>query len=375
MKIPDTVRRSLYILAAFSLSLVGVFSEALGHASANQITTRSITMSNSSITGTNVEYKAGFVVTTTGNIGGVVIDFCSNDPIIGDTCTAPTGFNTNKATTTVSGQTGAGLGTLAVDTTNSTANKLILTTTAASVSATTAVTISIGDGTTNGFTNPTSAAGSFYARIYTYATTAAAQGHNTNSPSGYVDYGGIALSTAAVINITAKVQETLSFCVYKTTCGDDPSFTIGHTVGTATVIDSSVIDTSDTNFSIATNANGGAAIRMKGDTLKSGANDIDAAGVSNTFVAGTENFGVRVSATGTNITATSPYNGAAGVYSLVVTGGGTNDITSTFGGQVAALSAPVNSSVSTIRFAATASNTTPAGTYTAAEQLIATGTF
>ncbi|HLZ14832.1 MAG TPA: hypothetical protein VKQ34_02460 [Candidatus Saccharimonadales bacterium] len=338
-------------------------------------------MSSSASTGTNasnVEYQVAFTTASTNNIGGVVIDFCSNDPIIGDSCTAPGGFSVNKSTNTLGTQ--VGITGLSIDTTNSTTNTLIMTRTASSISSGTAVTIPIGNGTTTGFTNPNTV-GSFYARIYTYDTVAHAQAHSPNSPTNYVDYGGIALSTVAIINITAKVQETLSFCVYPHagTCGTDPSFTIGHTVGTATVIDSSVVDTAQDDFSISTNASNGVVVRMKGDTLKSGSNTIPAAGTSAvTFVGGTAKFGFRVSTSGTNITATAPYNGGTGTqYGLDVTASNSpnTNVTSTFGGQFATLSGPTNNSVSTLEFAATASNTTPAGTYTAAEQLIATGTF
>jgi hypothetical protein len=270
-------------------------------------------------------------------------------------------------------------------TSDSTNNRIIITNgSGGNINAGIPISFDLGNGTTNGFTNPSvttpaTDSATFYARIYTYTTAAAATSHNTNSPSGYQDYGGIALGIVPTINITAKVQETLSFCVYKTTCGDDPSFTIGHTVGTATVIDANQIDPADVNFSISTNANGGAKIRMKGDTLKSNGNSISAAGASAfTFVAGTEKFGVRVSTAGTNITAAAPYNGAAGDYGLDITTADsdtTANIKGSFGGVIATLSGPVNNSVTTLTFAAAASNTTPAGTYTAAEQLITTGSF
>lgn len=370
------LKRIPYLVIACTLATVSLFSYHIEHASAAQITTRSIRISNSTPDANFVANLITFTTATTGNVGGIVVDFCSNTPIIGDTCNAPSGFDVNETTTTIVNQTG--ITGLSIDAAT-TANKLILARTAGSVTAPQITTIELGNGTTTGFHNPT-AVGSFYARIYTYATTAAAQGHVQNTPTGYVDYGGIAMSTAAVINITARVMETLSFCVYPTagTCGDDPSITIGHAVGTTTVISETQFDTATANFSISTNANGGASIRMKGDTLKSGSNDINAAGTPAVlFVSGdgVEHFGLRVSTAGTGITATAPYNGAADTFGFVVTGGGTNDVTSTYGGQIASLGAPVNNSVSTITFAASASSTTPAGTYTAAEQLIATGTF
>ena len=372
MKVRNKIQRALYVALAVTLTTLSVVPGwVVQHASALQVTTRSIRIGTATPNANNVAYRIAFTTATTGNIGGIVVDFCSNTPIIGDACTAPTAFDVNEGTTTIVNQTG--ITGLSIDAAT-TANKLILGRTASSVTAPQAAVIELGDGTTTGFHNP-SAVGSFYARIYTYATTAAAQGHNQGTPTGYVDYGGIALSTAAVINITARVMETLSFCVYNATCGDDPSITIGHVVGTTTVIDDTAVDVADVTFSLSTNANGGAIIRMKGDTLKSGANDINAAGAAVTFTNGTERFGLRMQTPGTNITATAPYNGAAGDYGLVVTGGGADDVTATYGGQIAALSGPTNGSISTIRFAAAASNTTTAGTYTAAEQLIATGTF
>ena len=380
MKVRIKLRRSAYIAVAAVLSIVGVLSGLADHAAAGQVTVRSIRMSASNASATNVIYRVGFTVFTTGNVGGVAIDFCSNNPIIGDACselktdnTTPWTFDVNEGSLTVENENNIGALTVDSATTN---NTVILTTTAASISSGTQVSFELGNGTTGGVTNIDEYT-SFYARIYTYATSAGAQGHNTNTPAGYVDYGGIAMSTARVINITARVMETLSFCVYKTACGDDPSLTLGHTVGTATVIDDTAVDTGTANFRISTNANGGATIRMKGDTLKTagGANDINAAGSpAVAFVAGTENFGLRISTAGTNITAVAPYAHATN-YGLVVTGGGTDDVTSTYGGSIATLSGPTNNSISTITFAAAASNTTTAGTYTAAEQLIATGTF
>jgi len=178
------------------------------------------------------------------------------------------------------------------------------------------------------------------------------------------------MSTGKIINITARVMESLSFCVYSSSCGDDPSMTIGH--GTNNILDATAVDTKTANFSISTNAQSGATIRLKGDTLKSGTNSIAAAGASPiTIVAGTANFGMRISAAGTNTTATSPYNGGSGSQY----GFNTANTTSTYGDNIATLSGPVNSSASTMTFAATAANTTPAGIYTAAEQLIATGQF
>lgn len=372
MKIADRVQRSLYVVASCLLVGVATFSAIRGHAAAaTQITARSITMSNSNAGTTGVTYKVSFKAAASYQLKGIVVDFCDNDPLPGDTCTLPTGFSLTaspaiaNASPSVAWTAASSNSNRTLTLTNTTGTALTAGTTVVSFEVTTVA-------------NPTTDNHSFYARIFTYTstTTGYTDGQSSANEGAFTEYGGIALSTGKVINITAKVQETLSFCVYNTACGDDPSFTLGHTAGTATVIDNSVVDTSTAKFSISTNANGGVAVRMKGDTLKSGSNSIAAKGATaGAITAGTANFGLYLSALGTNMSATAPYTTSASNYAFDVSSAGTSDVTTTYGGQLAALSGPTTASVTTITFGATASPTTPAGTYTAAEQLIAAGTF
>jgi hypothetical protein len=365
------MKRSLYVIAAFLITTASVFSGMIEHTSAAQVTTRSIQMSNSNQGTTGVTYKVTFTAGGTYTAKGIVIDFCDSSPLPGDSCTLPTGFSiTGSPAVANASPNPTGNWTAAA---SNTGNRTLTLTNSTGISVTSSQVVTFEITTV---TNPTTDNHSFYARIFTYTstTTGYTTGGSGNEGS-YTDYGGIALSTGKVINITAKVQETLSFCVYNTTCGDDPSFTIGHTAGTTTIIDSSVVDTSTAKFSLSTNANGGVALRMKGDTLKSGSNDINPRLTPAAIVAGTENFGFYISTAGTNILADNSYGTTTSDYLLVNTGGGADDVTTTYGGQFAHLSAPTTASITTLTFGATASNTTPAGTYTAAEQIIATGTF
>lgn len=358
--------KGLYVAAAVALGSAVLLPVLEGTVFANgQVTTRSIEMSDSSPSASSVTYQVTFTPATSITNPDVIIDFCSNSPIVGDSCTATAGTDVPNMTSASAG----GSWTLSTIGTN---RGVKLTTSTVSFTSGTPTTITL-----TGVANP-SATGSFYGRILTYASGTAGSA-TSDTPGSYTDYGGIALSTAHSISITAKVMETLSFCVYPDdngggagtgVCGNNPDFTIGHSVGGTTVIDSSAIDTSLTDFSLSTNASGGAAVRLKGDTLKFGTNDINAAGSTATsFVAGTENFGVRESTAG-GCAAVAPYNGAAGSYGLDTTA-----TTTTYGDDVCSTGGAVNGSVSKLTWAATASNTTPAGVYTATEQLIATGTF
>lgn len=377
MRILRSLRRPAYGLAATSMLLASMAPVlTVGSASAAQVTTRSIQMSSAAPGATNTIYKVTFNVATTSVVQKVAIDFCSNSPIPGDTtCTAPTAMNVNKSTTSVNNASGISASGWSVDTTNSTNNTIIISNASgASVTAGNTVSFELGNGTTNGITNPTdvatsgnNAAGSFYARIYTYASSSAT--HSTTTPTGYVDYGGVALSTASTINITARVMETLSFCVYKATCGDTPSLTLGHGTPTA-ALDASAIDTDTASFSLSTNAQNGADVRLKGDVLKSGSNTIPSAGAAaSTITQGTAAFGVRLSTAGSLTGVNAKYN-TASKYSY-----DTANTTGTYGDILGSLSGATNNSVSTLTYAATASNTTPAGIYTSPQQLIATGKF
>ncbi len=379
MKKHTRVRRALYVVVAFALVGGSVLSGFIGKTSALQVQSRSITMSSSTngtvAAGQNVSYHVLFNVASSGNVGGIVVDFCDNTPLIGDTtCSTISGFSlSGSPAVTTTGSIGSSGWTAAASGPNNSVLKLSKSSSVPNLNAGDTV-----DFTITTVTNPDSDNHSFYARLLTYAAAAdltnyTVSGTTRSSTPAQVDYGGVALSTGKPFTITARVMETLSFCVYKASCGDDPSITLGE--GANLVLSTSIISDDVVNFSLSTNAQNGGFIRMKGDTLKSGSNDINAAGSSPTlFSGGTEMFGATLTAAGTNITASSPYNsGTADTYGFDTNT--TDGTMSTYGDLLATLSAPANNSVSTVTFAATASNTTAAGIYTSTVQFLAAGTF
>jgi hypothetical protein len=384
MTFRSKVRRTGYFLvvAVFALAIYSAVrpEPALAY---GLLSSRSIRMSSSANGATNTAYAVGFTtVTNNQSIGSVVIKFCANNPIIGDACTTPTGFNANAATLTLNTLTGPITG-LTIDTAQSTAgsitNTLVLTRTQAPV-ANGAVSFVLGNGTSNGITNPGNSNVTFYARILVFASTAPSLlPANENTAS---DAGGVALSTANVLNVTAKVQETLIFCVYTgaNCAAGGNAVALGDTNGVLS--DTAVTYTSNANFDLASNALGGVAVKLKGDTLTSGAFTITPHGegvgpgyacIADSTATSIEQFGIRVSTLGAgqaNPTGQDFHGCLAGNHKFNPTN--TNTV---YGQNIVTTPGATDRSTSVLELAAKAAGTTEAGIYTTTLQLIATATY
>ena len=418
----QSFKRPAYVAAALVLAVAGVaqgllFRKAYAFPTGGSLINREIRISDARPDAANVTYMVGFQPASNYTIKGIIVDFCSgaNTPIINDTtCVIPPGFDitATPSVTTTSVDSGSSAYTsltgtwTATDHFNATSSGQTLRLTNSTGVAITAGTKYVF--TINGVHNP-SGTGTFYARIVTYTSdtedvttythAAADDGANTNEA---VDYGGIALSTAAVIDIRAKVQETLVFCVsgpasydgsgepVAPTIGNGctsgittPNLVLGH--GNNMILDNSQTDNDAAYMQASTNAQSGINIRMKnvsattcGGLSRNGGTDncpIAAVGASSaTIPAGTAAlFGARF-VPGSGITAASPYNGAAGNYGMDQTTVG-NNVLSTYGSLIGSSAAPLSNIQSELQFAATATVTTPAGLYSAQLSLIATGTF
>ncbi len=367
----------------FMSALLAVPAFAVPTAAA-QLTSRSIQISNSSRNTTPVIYKTSFTLPANDTIGGIVIDFCSNSPIVGDSCTAPAAnFNVNRAATTVNNQ--SGITGFTVYTADATDNRIILTTTTpAAVSG--AVSLELGNGTgSNGLTNP-GVDGTFYGRMYTYTTSAAAQAHNTAAPAGYTDAGSTALSIAEKITVTAKVPETLNFCVYNgaNCAAGGTSVALGDSNGVLSTAGPFVDKT--TKFDIMSNSTGN---YLNGDTANityvyfkaalptSGSNTLPSIGTAATLpVTGTSQFGLCTHVlTGTTSTGTFPpyftnchtTSQTAGTNSTGGTGTArfgfdTTAAASTYGDELMLL-VSAGSATFTVAFVGNISTTQPAGVY------------
>jgi len=406
---------AVLFLAAFSLTaLVNLSRTSPAHA-AGQVTSRKITLNNSSPSATPVTYAVSFNPTGTTNIGGIVVDFCANDPVVGDTsCTLPTGFTLGTAITT-SAATPTGFSTAtgswvtasslqcAAAASNFQVFKFTNATAQTPTGAATPITFSITS-PTNPSTN-----GSFYARIVTFDTKSNADTNysctTTTRPSsfgGQVDYGGVALSTTQNIAITAKVFETLSFCVFQTSCGTQAQLQLGDPT-TGALSTSTAYTNINAKYTLATNAQSGVSVQMFGQTLCRNAvlnftncptgastNTIRAitAGTPVISAVGTEQFGMCVNPIA-GITAATNYidsvNACTGVPLNTGTFSGTSkfgfDDTNTTGtnsasgSTVMSSSGSVSSASSQFVFLGNITTTTDSGNYQSNLNLVATGTF
>jgi hypothetical protein len=384
-----------------------------GIANAGIPTPRKITLSTSEAAATDVLYDVAFTTADGGvPIQGIVVEICDSSPIIGDSsCTTPTGFDFNETGLQFS-DTIAG-GAFAIDAITDT-NTLVLTRTdATSIAASTALTLTLGDAdlpTGDGVTNPSTGNHTFYARILTFTDNDDDGNGCSNAddnatcyaaatPRTYIDAGGVALSTANQIVITAKVQERLTFCVYDgANCGAGTTgISLGNTNG---VLDPSgpYVDKS-AKFDISTNALSGATIVLKGDILKSGTFDITSSALSGMGAAaatayasnlGNEQFGFcayQSAAGSSNLAFSAPYNNGACNSTSQTSGGASvgGEGTANFGfdrtaaasanGSTVATKPAGTASTATLTFIGNISNTTEAGIYQTDLTYIATGTY
>ena len=368
-------RRAGYSLASFSLLLAMVAPGLVpAFASADSLSSRSIALSSSAKSATNVSYEITFTPTT--NANAFIVDFCNNSPIIGAECTAPTGFSTAS---------GASTDTFADDG----GSRFQITKT---LTAATPVTVTV-----TGITNPSEVNDSdtgFYARITSYTTANIPVSFDSEAPGTYADNGGVALSINDTIGVSAAVRESMTFCVaggssaISANCGDaasnPPSVTLGDEVeGLGTTIAQQ-----DLHTQISTNAAHGAIINLKSSTTgcgglhRAGATgdcDIKPAVAASSLVNGAAFFGLK---TGTDITsgsdgkyiATNGYSNSDWHLDFVALDAG--GVTSSYGSPILSTDGgPANNLNMAVTFGASAANNTPAGNYSANLSMIASGSY
>lgn len=377
-------RRAGYSLASLGLLLGMIVPSVLpAFASAAQLSSRSVALSSSAAGATNVSYEVKFTAATAA--GGIVLEFCNDSPIPGQTCTPPVGFTAASAATATAGYAISG---------TPTANVVKLTKTIAASD--------VVDFTLTGLTNPTAATTSstgLYTRILTYNGTFT--GYTDSTTIGTpLDQGGVALAITSAIGVSAAVRESMTFCVSgqaptKDCSGtNSPSMTLGEAVGSEKALSATAVSTGNVFAQLSTNAVNGAIVSLKSDATSCGGLYLNGdtskcylapqtTPTSSTINAGDAKFGLTVGsvtdpsdATSTSGSLLPSGNYDSSHYFIDYAAGNGSGVTSTYGSPVFnSNSQPVNNKNIQMTFGASVSNTTPAGKYGATLNLIATGTF
>lgn len=197
-------------------------------------------------------------------------------------------------------------------------------------------------------------------------------GTTTLSISGtFTDTGSLAMPIISngVVALAATVQPTISFALSDNTIyfGNLSASTACFAQGTdpGNVSCPTTSETEALNATAATNSPSGYTISVQGATLTSGGNSIDALASNTASSTGTEQFGLRITASGGSGTVSAPY--AASGYAYAASGSTADEI--------AASTAASLTTTYSMRYLANIAATTEAGSYTTNHTYVATGNF
>jgi len=246
---------------------------------------RSVLMSDNRVSAV-ATYLLSFTIPAPETLGSIKLQFCSNDPLFSDPCTAPAGFDISAATLAAQGgETGFSVFASGTD-----ANTIVLAR-APSLAAAGGVSY-----TFDTVTNP-NVAGTFYARLQTFASGDASGADN--------DHGGMALSINGAINVSTTVPPFLLFCSGVTIGGLDCGNASGNYINFGNVNDVTTAS-AQSQLLTTTNAAFGYTISVTGSTMTSGNNIIDAIASADVARPGTAQFGLNLVANVTPAVGANP---------------------------------------------------------------------
>lgn len=321
-------------------------------ASAAQLTSRSVTLSSSSAASSNATttYTFGFTTATTATFQSFQAQACTT---ASGSCTTPTGFSQSSSTFTSSTLSG----TWSISTATSGALRASATS-ASSTTSGTAKNMVIGT-----VQNPTTANATFFMRVTLYSDT----GYTTA-----VDTGVVAASTASLIDVSASVDETLTFCTGTSGISTDCSAPSGTSVGLGTITATST-GAQTSLIGVATNAGSGYSITINGTTLTSGGNTISALASQTASSQGSEQFGVNLVANATPSVGANPSgSGSATPTANYNTADQFRFVT---GDSIASKNSADAFRLFTVSYIANISSATEPGTYTTTITYICTATY
>jgi trimeric autotransporter adhesin len=226
---------------------------------------------------------------------------------------------------------------------------------AAAIATDACVQIQIGTHATAGSTGDTQITNHSTAASYTIAITGA-----------FGDSGDIVINILNddQVSVSATVDESLTFTIsdnsigFGTLSASDDFFASGDTNGSATEAEAHTLV-------VGTNAANGYTMTINGTTLTSGSNTITAIGSSNTASStGTEQFGLRMTASGGSGSVTAPYAASGFAFD-----------TTAFPDQIASTSGASANTTYSARYLANIGSQTEAGAYTATLTYVSAANF
>lgn len=197
---------------------------------------------------------------------------------------------------------------------------------------------------------------------------------NATSPGSYVigvsgtfgDTGSITVGILSddQVSVSATVAQSLTFSIsdnsigFGTLSSSAAQFATGDTLGSASEVEAH-------NLVVGTNASNGYTMSLNGSTLTSGANTINTMGASNVASSvGTEQFGLRMTATGGTGAVTAPYAASGFAFDSVA-----------FPDQIASAAGSSANTTYSARYLANITSNTEAGSYSATLTYTATANY
>jgi len=166
------------------------------------------------------------------------------------------------------------------------------------------------------------------------------------------------------VSVSAVVDESLTFTISDNSIGFGTLSSTAARYATGDTIGSSS-ETEAHNLVVGTNASNGYTLTLNGATLTSGANTITSIGASNTASStGTEQFGLRMTATGGSGTVSVPYAASGFAFDSAA-----------FPDQVASSSTSSSNTTYSVRYLANIGASTEAGNYTSTLTYVAVANF
>ena len=366
------------LVALVSTLLVPLFGPAGALALGAQMTSRSVTSTDTAAGATDPSYTFSFKTATSGQtIGSIMLQICDSPlesvACVGTGNSSGASFITGTLPTTVVNPTGFAAATYTKGTVvaGGASGTSVLYAAGSALAETGNPQLSFPIAT--GITNPTASNVEYYARVTLYSSI---------TETGEIGFAGMAMDTVPVMNVTANVQEDLTFAVgiSGTTCATVAA--AGATlILTPNPMTTSAVSTGTAKICASTNASAGYAINYNGTGFVGPSETIAAAPSTGSVVAaGSELFGLIGSAQTTGaLSGAGGANPVGGIGAMVSQYSTTTNSTIAYNTPgptpFATASGPSAATIFTTLFAAAISGVTKPGAYNATQTWIATGTF